>query len=696
VVVVDDEDEDEEVAYGEGAAAAAAAAAAPVAVADVRETRKRTMRLIFSPEGWTAGRKPPSKKRKMAVSVPNAFTAAVGSHRSYTVKQTTDMNALLLPFLLRNFSREHAEDGDSSRYNGLLERRFTDVITGIVGKKGFEVISAADGGARGAFEWTNAQTQCGSVLKLPDGTQLTLKNVPDGYPCWICQLPMTTEDKDPPRTLRKNGKTYTGLQCEHKLAVGLAVLFTGLYDTQLSRALKNATYVRELDVEYAWSHERCNQIKGQDPYVMDTNPTDIVVLQPHRTKINENLGKIWNTEYPEFIPLRDTLRGRAAPDTEAVWKGKAFQAITGHLQRVIDKVNGRSVPKSTIYAHFRRNVLLRARIAYDITAAPGAGVGKRPSVGARPKVVRRIRRNNPLRRGGSSTRRNRKGLRTTRRMRGGVLVPWWDKDLQRECLDLLDDTVGYVRSLLATYTEIVGLPDDGIGVDMTDQASIDARAESLHTAIARGYGDVFIETTFTIAETALRRALWETDYTDVTDEDLPGTIDTSIDWQVAVAIKQVGFDVSGYTDAEVTDAQSTNGFVESPAAAPAAATAPPQPSFLQQLTNPLRKRQKEEAPAANVMSVDTRGSQAPTLAASTFPGSAPPSPPRTVGNTGLLSPTGSQVQGTPSDRVPQASERPTEGRRRASNAADDVREALENSDDSLGGGFRFGRRPDWL
>jgi hypothetical protein len=459
---------------------------------------------------------------------------------------------------------------------------------------------------------------------------------------------MTKDDKEPVAEVRANRETATGLQCEHKLAVGLALLFTGLYDTQLNRALKKATYVKELIKEYAWSHERCNQVKGEDAYVRDDSPTDLVHLVVNDAKVTENLGRIWGGDYPSFLPLKKVFQERAGGEEgKPVWEATAREGIARGLAPVLTQVNGQNVTKTALYAHFRRGVLIRAKLAYDVSPP-------RPSVRTRPTIIARVPKRARVE--GGATRR-RKGLRRTRRVyRGGA-----DDDYDA----LIDDATTYVALQLHEHYEL--WVDDWIENFNPEDPQYDAKARGLFDALAKTYTDFPVLVDAIVAE-ALGRSLLLTEYSEEGDE-LVNAVDASIDWHIAVQFHRLGLtNLSRYPDGAFreVDADGFGPDEQAPAAAAAA------------------------------LSVDTRGSQAPTLVASSFSGSTPPpTPPRATDNTnGLLSPQGS-LQATPA-QVAQASERPTEGRRRASIAADDVREALENSDGSLGGGFRFGRRPDWL
>jgi hypothetical protein len=502
----------------------------------------------------------------------------VGKQRSYSVQQTRDLNQLLLPFLLRKFAPLEAAQGgnNQSLYIQLLagDTGFTDVVRGIIGKKGTQILITSAGSIRKVFEWTNAKTQCAAVLKLVDGTSMSAERVPDGTPCWICSLPMTDRDKNVERGDRENNEPATGLQCEHKLAVGLAVLFTGLYDTNLARALRSVQYIEKLQDEYAWSHELCNQVKGETPYVQDTGVGERIALEARLTTINKDLETIWTRDYPSFIPRHAEFQRRATDVlglTKDTWKERAKTGIQTGLNPIIATVNGRTdVTKSVLYAHFRRNVLLRAKLAYDIV--PDRPQQIRPSVAGRNRIRTEVRQRNVRRRtGGYRTRRNRKGLRTTRRMHGGV------NDVGREFQDLIDDTVGYVRMLVSLYNEDVLSP---------------VEKPNPYFSIASLYGDAFLTNTFDIATEALDRALWQTDYSDVDDGQLESTIDASIDWQVSVGVqKGYGFNLSQFDDDDL-DRAAVDGFEAAAPAAPAA----PQPSFLQQLINPLRKRQKEDTP----------------------------------------------------------------------------------------------------
>jgi hypothetical protein len=593
----------------------------------------------------------------------------VGKQRSYSVQNTLDLNRLLLPYLLRKFaSLEEAQGGNNqSLYIQLLagETGFTDVVRGIIGKKGTQILITAAGSIRKVFEWTNAKTQCAAVLKLPDGTPMTAERVPDRTPCWICSLPMTERDKNVQPGDRENNEPATGLQCEHKLAVGLALLFTGLYDTNLARAIRSVKYIEKLQDEYAWSHELCNQVKSETPYVQDTSPGDTIVLAPNVLNINSDLETIWTTDYRQYIPRHAEFQRRATEDlglTKETWKTRARTGIQTGLDPIIKTVNEQlGVTKSVVYAHFRRNVLLRAKLAYDVV--PDRPQQIRPSVAGRNRIRTEVRNRNVRRRiGGYDTRRNRKGLRTTRRMRGGV------NDVGREFQGLIDDTVGYVRMLVSLHIEDVLRPVEELNP---------------YFYIAGLYGDKFVTKTFDIATEALDRALWQTDYSGVGDDELESTIDASIDWQVSVGVQKVyDFNLSQFDDTELE--ATVDGFeAAAPPAAPTAPTAAPQPSIVQRLFAPLLKRQKEEAPAQS-------------------PAKAPPPPTDEAVKTGPKKPRadddedGDAVLSESSDGTSGFTKPPsTKGGPAAAVGTMSQQPPVWGSFSSQGGGG-FGPKPDWL
>jgi hypothetical protein len=368
---------------------------------------------------------PPKNPRRKRRPKPALVEGSMARKRSLRTPNIIQAGKVLLPFLLRNFpSQAQLSDDDKAaaerNYAALYEKGLTSAILPILGPDGVARLTRL-GSLRNAFEWTNAQLQCAKALNL------SLEKI-NGESCWICGLEMTPRDREPEPGDRTNGTLATGLQCEHKLPVVLALLITGLYDSALADAIQNVAYVRELRKEYAWAHERCNQAKGETTYVKDVGEGDAVVLEINKDNVTDNLKKIWNEKYGHFIPRRTKFKERAVAllgadaelenDGEAEWTPIASASIETGLAPILTQVNGSGITKSRLYTYFTRAVVLRSKVAYGVLARPRAGPFSRLNAGVRSRILAQFNRSVP--KGGRRTYRKRMRKATHRNpQRGG-------------------------------------------------------------------------------------------------------------------------------------------------------------------------------------------------------------------------------------------------------------------------------------
>ncbi len=357
-------DEEEDGAAGPAANAAAAAASSEKdAAMDDRATGKRvrrpSSRFEFEETQELKKRKTPSKSLKAT------FTEGIGRRRTLNRNEILGASGSLLPLMLRNFDRRYTKTEDWLYDERTYTRMFTGdlkpVITAVLGKRAAEATAAAAGGPlRGVFEWTNPQEQCERAIGGPKANSL----------CWICSLPITQDDIDGKgrESERRTpaGNNITGVQCEHKLPVVLALLITGLYDEALARVIKKVAYVEQVRKEYAWAHERCNQVKGETAYLKDVGENDAVELQLNEGTIGTDLTTLWTVEHPKFIPSKTTFQERAG-NIESTWKPSATKGIEDGLRSIITEVNTKNgLTKSKLYAYFVRAVISRVTIAYGV------------------------------------------------------------------------------------------------------------------------------------------------------------------------------------------------------------------------------------------------------------------------------------------------------------------------------------------
>jgi len=484
----------------DGSGDGAAAAAAPERT--TRTSGRRRLAPVRLGAVWVG--RVPLQKRKSASSLQRVVAGAViGKSGTYGVRATLELNRGILPFLLRNFER--GEEGTRMTpevYAQLYTGKLTEAIVQILGKRATEVMKTTEGGLRKAFEWTPAQTQCGS----------TIGEVKEGTACWICSLAMTKEDITPtmPDGTRR---ATTGVQCEHKLPVVLALLITGLYDTKLLRVLRNIAYVKEVQKEYAWAHERCNQVKGETSYINDAGEGETVTLTLNRTAIDGNLVTIFSGTYPKFIPNDADFRTRASA---SAWAPTARASIAAGLGPILEQVNEKAgLTKSRLYAYFARAIVARARIAYGVQANPKPMKRVRPEMRPAIRAAKRARVEELRPAGG-----------TRRVVRGGAENEEFDA--------LLDETMDYVRGRLIDAYEIeleaklAAIPEGG----ETEEAGW-----AILNSIDEWYGGFPVDV-LEIAGDALEFALAWVDYEGLSDEEIDDAIDTQIERYVTADLAE--------------------------------------------------------------------------------------------------------------------------------------------------------------
>ena len=131
--------------------------------------------------------------------------------------------------------------------------------------------------ARGWLESSNAQTQCGNVI--PDWKE--------DDSCYICGLPFGRDPGNSP-------------ECEHILPVFQASCFLTLYKSEYGRRPTEDVYRtisdkikrdslrnlwKEMDMEYAWSHRCCNQLKSDWSFLKYNNEEGVFEFDEKTCKI---------------------------------------------------------------------------------------------------------------------------------------------------------------------------------------------------------------------------------------------------------------------------------------------------------------------------------------------------------------------------------------------------------------------------
>jgi hypothetical protein len=131
--------------------------------------------------------------------------------------------------------------------------------------------------ARSWLEPSTPQTQCGNVI--PDWRKED--------PCYICGLPFGRDPENSP-------------ECEHILPVFQASCFLTLYKSEYGRKPTADVYKtmtgkverdrirnqwREMDMEYAWAHRCCNQLKSDWSFLKYNNKNGIFEFDEKTCKI---------------------------------------------------------------------------------------------------------------------------------------------------------------------------------------------------------------------------------------------------------------------------------------------------------------------------------------------------------------------------------------------------------------------------
>jgi hypothetical protein len=260
---------------------------------------------------------------------------------------------------------------DTVKFNDLFptsgEAKLTNVCKLVYGEILTGKIQARYGDARAFFLASGNDTQCNTVLRSLGGYVHTH--------CWICGLPLELVEGRPDIK-----------DCEHRLNVLLALIFTGLYDGILHGILSRSQrgteeYVNLLQFEYGWSHPVCNRLKRDLPFVKAvlgarTESGTLAIVQPNRAKIDGALRLIFNTASGYPLPSRDELS--TAVTTTLQWDGNNKSVrmanpqpletyltsrpdvIAASFGEFLTKLNARQLTAKQLCLRVTRGLLLRA------------------------------------------------------------------------------------------------------------------------------------------------------------------------------------------------------------------------------------------------------------------------------------------------------------------------------------------------
>jgi hypothetical protein len=170
---------------------------------------------------------------------------------------------------------------------------------------------------RDIWELSSPTTQCENIIgKIEMGKT----------PCWICSLPITTEEGLTP-------------ECEHVLPIAQAVVYLGLYSTSAEKQIfPKDMYVLDgaprqaLLLEYKWAHRVCNQIKNDDSY-LDLDPSGKYIVRDDKIAGLIQRIRMNTRSYGSLIKTR-------LVDTST-----AIRNATRVYQQICDKLNSYEAPK---------------------------------------------------------------------------------------------------------------------------------------------------------------------------------------------------------------------------------------------------------------------------------------------------------------------------------------------------------------
>jgi hypothetical protein len=305
---------------------------------------------------------------------------------------------------------------------------------------------------RAFFELESPQTECEVVLRYP-------QEHPVFHYCWICRTGLSQEV----------GKT----ECEHKLQILLSLVISGLYDkrlhTILIRSNRGDQYLDLLKYEYAYAHQRCNQIKSDTSLVtiqVDGRGVKRVQALPDPTKTRVMLSKILSetdspTAYtPTPADLWTKIRtetpqwlGGVADETATVpnWSGTKPEWTAARTDEIgtimadcVAKFNAANYTTEAVIAHFVNGLWKRACRLAPQAVREIAYTNLPPTY---QKMVDETLDSLKKVSGGSNRKtRHRKSVHSTRRaIRGGGDEKWgevWvyiaETTVKTICLDQLD------------------------------------------------------------------------------------------------------------------------------------------------------------------------------------------------------------------------------------------------------------------
>jgi hypothetical protein len=200
----------------------------------------------------------------------------------------------------------------------LLLGDLTATMKSVLGEETVRCIQANEDTVRAFFERSTPPTQCGNVIGSAKGQS-----------CWICGT----------RIIPKEVSFKP--ECEHVFPIIQALVFTGLYETQLFESLEDQkqAYTDGLRLEYRWAHRICNQVKNDAHFVVLTRTEDgTAVFGIDDAKIADFLTKLeTTTNWGGGTKLLKHLKQETQKDPVVYLRGRvsAIRAICSPILEAI-------------------------------------------------------------------------------------------------------------------------------------------------------------------------------------------------------------------------------------------------------------------------------------------------------------------------------------------------------------------------
>jgi len=193
---------------------------------------------------------------------------------------------------------------------------------------------------RSAIEITPATKQCSQVIG---------RFVAGKTECWICGEVIEAGDA----------------QCEHVFCVKDALMFAGLFDSGLAKALLTADpvkydrYKRLLKLEYGWAHTRCNQKKSDISPV--TNGVD-GRFAIDKNSVRKFLVDLWEWD-PAAYPKADFQRLRPQYKNAGEFAAKRLDAVYARFAAIFefDEVKDRTIEQHVALFDMNMKALIKKR-----------------------------------------------------------------------------------------------------------------------------------------------------------------------------------------------------------------------------------------------------------------------------------------------------------------------------------------------